>query len=271
MSKGKAPKAPDPVKTAAAQTSTNIGTALAQNQINMTNQVTPDGSLTYSQTGMTTWKDPLSGTVYKIPTYTATQTLSEAQQRIKDQGDSAEFNLAKLANNQSAFLNDYMGKPVDLSSANVENYINSHFMDDFNKTWDQDRGSLETKLANSGIRIGSDAYTRAMSDYSTNRANARDNLYGNQYGLAQQSILTERNQPLNEITALLSGSQVSQPNYVNTPQSTVANTDYAGLVNSNYQNQLAAYNQKQANTASMIGGLFGMAGKIGSAYIGRPT
>lgn len=257
----KAPKAPDPKETAAAQTQMNIDTALAQNAINQVNQVTPDGSLTYAQTGTRM----VNGRA--IPVYTATTKLSEAQQNIKNQGDAAEFNLAKLANNQSAFLNDYMGKPVDLSTGNIENYMNTHFMDDFNKTWDQDRSSLETKLANSGIRIGSDAYTRAMSDFSNSRSSARDNLYGNQYDRALQSLLTERNQPLNEITALLSGSQVSQPNFVGTPQTNVAGVDYAGLVNQGYQNQLAAWQAKQQQQSGMLGGMFGLAGKLGAAAI----
>ncbi|MGE0238410.1 MAG: tail fiber domain-containing protein [Parvibaculaceae bacterium] len=262
MSKGKAPSPPNPNKVAAAQTATNIGTALAEGAINRVNQVGPDGSLTYSQTGTTKWRDPLSGRVYDIPSMTATTTLSQGQQKIKDQSDAAELNLATLANNQSAFLNDYMGKPVDLSSQNIENYINTHFMDDFDKRWNDDKSSLETQLANKGIRLGSGAYTRAMADYSTNKSNARDNLYGNQYGLAQQAILTERNQPLNEIAALLSGSQVNQPNFVNTPQSSVANTDYASLAQQGYQNELGQWQQKQQSLNQALGGMFGMAGNF---------
>src|SRR3546814_4409337 len=71
-----------------------------------------------------------------------------------------------------------------------------------------------------------------------------------------------RNQPINEITALLSGSQVSNPASMSgpSPQTQVGGVDYAGLVNQNYQNQMNAYGAK-------MGGLFGLAGSLGGAAI----
>ena len=50
----------------------------------------------------------------------------------------------------------------------------------------------------------------------------------------------------------MSGSQISQPNFVNTPQTGVGGVDYTGLVNNQYQSQL------QSSQAKM-GGLFGLA------------
>ena len=82
-----APKAPDPVKTAGAQTAQNIGTAIAQQAMGSVNQRTPYGSITYNQTGTQSWRDPISGKTYNIPRYTATQTLSAPQQRILDRNN----------------------------------------------------------------------------------------------------------------------------------------------------------------------------------------
>lgn len=48
---GKAPAAPDPAKTAAAQTATNKETAYWNAVLNNVNQITPYGNLTYAQTG----------------------------------------------------------------------------------------------------------------------------------------------------------------------------------------------------------------------------
>jgi hypothetical protein len=45
----------------------------------------------------------------------------------------------------------------------------------------------------------------------------------------------------------------------------VANTDYAGLVNSNYAQQMAGYNQRQQMFGDIAGGLFG----LGSGFIRR--
>jgi hypothetical protein len=80
-------------------------------------------------------------------------------------------------------------------------------------------------------------------------------------GQANQEMLTERNQPINEITALMSGGQVSQPNFGNTPQSQVAGTDLAGLTMDAYRyGPLAQYQAEQQNRGAMMSGLFGLGG-----------
>ncbi|PZP60012.1 MAG: hypothetical protein DI604_31775, partial [Delftia acidovorans] len=94
----------------------NRDTAITQQQLNMVNQVGPDGKLTYQQTGEGSFTDS-QGNVVKTPTYTAYTELSPEQQAIKTQTDAAELNLGTLANEQTGFLKDYLGKPVDTSGA----------------------------------------------------------------------------------------------------------------------------------------------------------
>jgi hypothetical protein len=115
MGKPKAPAPPDPKQTAGAQTSQNIGTAIAQQQLNNVNQVTPDGSLTYNQSGNHAYTDPNTGQVHNIPTYTATQTLSAGQQKIHDQKQQSSLNLATLGSNQSGRLDDLLSRPMDMA------------------------------------------------------------------------------------------------------------------------------------------------------------
>jgi Chaperone of endosialidase len=83
----------------------------------------------------------------------------------------------------------------------------------------------------------------------------------------RQQALTEayalRNQPINEISALLSGSQVQQPTFMETPRNQIPTTDVAGLMNQNFQQQFANFQQQQQQTNQIIGGLFGAAGNIG--------
>lgn len=78
--------------------------------------------------------------------------------------------------------------------------------------------------------------------------------------------MTQRNQPLNEISALLSGSQVSQPSFVPTQMPTIPTTDVAGLINENYGQRLNIWQQqqaqRQAQTQGILGGLFGLGGSI---------
>ena len=166
---------------------------------------------------------------------------------------------------------------------------------------DRSRNQLEQRLADQGIRYGSPAYASAMDDYNRGLTDQRlavtqagaaeqQQAYTQDLGrgtfknaalqqqvsaaqakvnaanTARQNYLTEayakRNQPVNEITALLSGSQVSRPNFVNTPSTNIPATDVAGLMNTNFAQQSANYNQQAANTNSLIGGLFGFGGNL---------
>lgn len=393
---GSAPEVPDPKVTGAAQTQTNLSTAIGNSYLGNINQVTPDGALTYSQTGQNFVNDPLGQayyynkakdtydlndahkgqagwdpvTGYYVPTFTATTTLSKDQQAIKNQEDAASLNLATLANHQSDRLDNILGKSLNLSdapkagnSANLNlpdytaykngpnlqtniadagditksyktNFDTSKYADALmariNPQLQQDSDALNAKLVNQGLQPGSEAYNRAFAQQGQKENDARYGAILNagqeqsrlaglaqqqatfqnaaqqqQYGqnandasfantgkqqmyqntntatsgnnaLADQSFnadltkknamdadrtqylneeYAKRNQSLNEITSLMSGAQVQSPNFVQTNGQTMPTVDYAGLVNQNYQNQLAAYQQNQAGIGQLLGGI----------------
>ena len=81
-----------------------------------------------------------------------------------------------------------------------------------------------------------------------------------------QEAYQQRTQPINEITALLSGSQVSQPNFINANKTQIPTTDVAGLINQNFAQQNDIYKTDQAFWGDIIGGGLGAAGKVGAAY-----
>lgn len=403
----KAPKPADPVATASAQTSTNIGSAIANRQLNNMNQITPDGSLSYSQSGTYDYTDPLNGKVHAIPQYTATQTLSPAQQAIKDQNDAASLNMASLGADQSSRIGGLLGRPMDTNSlpksgdansirnANLKRVgsgpalvthlrnngpiqrqigdggdITKSYGTDFssdrqrvedalmkrmNPQLDQDRGRLESRLASQGIRLGSEAYSSAMDDHGrqsndarlgaiwsagqeqsrltgleaqragfensaqaqthnqnssnaqfannaqaqafqqeasragfmndsrqqmhqnqsqgismdnqaavqeTNTDIARFDAANNSRNQALQEQFNIRNQPINEITALMSGGQVSNPNFTSTPTTQLATTDFAGI-QANYDNQMQANHQaNSAQKGQLFGGLLGFGSNL---------
>jgi len=88
------------------------------------------------------------------------------------------------------------------------------------------------------------------------------NAWRNQY---MQEQYAQRNQPLNEISGLLSGSQVSAPNFVNTPGSQIATTDIGGLINQNFAQQQQNYQTATSSWNATMGGLLGLgAGAIRS-------
>ncbi|RUV30705.1 tail fiber domain-containing protein, partial [Mesorhizobium sp. M1A.T.Ca.IN.004.03.1.1] len=61
---------------------------------------------------------------------------------------------------------------------------------------------------------------------------------------------------------LMSGSQVHQPSYVNTPTTQLPTVDQAGLINENFNQQMGLYNQQVARSNAAMGGLFGLGGSL---------
>jgi hypothetical protein len=384
------PPAPNPVDTARASTSTNVATAITNAFLNNTNQNTPDGSLRYDQTDTYNWVDPYTGTNISIPRFTATQTLSPAQQAIQDQGNTAKVNLAGLAANQSDRLSKLLGSEINLGNApdagqassitgipqaattfgdvgqqqstfdqsgaasagNIQSTygpsdnfsadrqnVQDALMARINPQLAVEKDQLTQQLADQGIRYGSQAYQSAMDNYNRQSNDARFSAIGqagqeqqrmmdmaaqkagfqnaaqqqaytqsqqtgqfanqaqqenfrqagaradySNAGLAQQVAQAQtgfnaenmarnqymneqyalRNQPINEISSLLSGSQINNPNFVNTPNNQIPTTDVAGLINNRfsqdmsiYQQESQNYNQQQAGMYGMIGGILG--------------
>lgn len=263
MSKPRAPEPPDPKETSAAATGTSVATAIANANLQNVNQVTPDGQLTYSEAGSYTFTDPYTGKSYQIPRFTATQTLSEMGQKIKGQQDAASLNLATLGNNLSGSLGQQLTGNFALGNDAVEGRLmelGSARLDPmFARREEQTRQNLLAR----GIRPGSAAYDAEMGNFNQGRNDAYNQLLLQGRGLANQELLAEDNQRINQISALLNGGQVSQPNFMNTNMPTIPTTDNAGIINQNYNQQMSAYQQRMANSNSILGGMFG----LGSAMI----
>jgi hypothetical protein len=249
-----APKAPDPAQTAAAQGAWNSFTAQQQQQMNMIGQNSPWGSLDYQQTGSTWVTDP-NGKRVEVPTYTANTTLSPEQQKIFDASQSAQGNLANIANDQSAWLVDYLKSPFEFNNQSAENWAYDLAQGRIAPQQEQNRKDLENRLINSGIRPGTAAYNTEMARLTNANTDQNNQLALQGRSQAFQEQLAQRNQPLNEIIGLMSGSQVQSPNatFAQTPQSQVAGVDYSGLVNQKYQADMSRYNSQMG----ALGGLFG--------------
>lgn len=488
-----APTPPNPITTAAAQTGTNVSTAIANSYLGNVNQNTPQGSLRYDVTGNYGYTDPTTGQSYNIPTWTATQSLSPQGVATQAQLDAAKYNMAGLANTQSGNLGQLLSTPFDPnrgnfdagaylrqnpdvynaavnSGQNIYDFANQHYqtfgynegrmaggtaapamgsmsqfsgvqnpLSSFDQTagfqfgygsggdilsgfnpnsagqiqtgynqggpitrtygpqdsfsadrtrvenamfqrldpqLKQDEARLRQQLSDQGIAYGSKAYEDAMLNL-TNRVTdtrlgitqaglqeqtglmnmaaqqagfqnaaqqqaynqsqqaaafanaAQQQGYTQQQGLAnfwnqaqaqregqaaargafynqaalsqfdqaaaraqfynqaQQQALgqastmfnaqnqlrnqalqeqyQQRNQPINEISALLSGSQVQAPNFINAQRTTIPTTDVAGLINQNFAQQNDLYKTSQGFWGDIIGGVLGAGGRIGGA------
>jgi hypothetical protein len=258
MGKSKAPAPPDPRQTAQAQTGTNIGTAIANNTMGMVNQVTPDGSLTYSQSGTKQWTDPYTGQTYDLPQYTATTALSEMGQQIKGQNDQTQLNLAQTGAQQSGFLKDYLGEPWNPDTSAIEGRLMELGSQRLDPRFAQEEDRLRTRLVNQGVTAGSEGWNREMQAFNQSRNDAFNQLMLTGRGQAFNELQTVRNQPINEISALLSGSQVNNPQVQMMQPQGAATTDVAGLINSNYNQRLQGWQQQQAQRQNLLGGLFGL-------------
>jgi hypothetical protein len=106
------PTPPDPVKTASAQTGSNIGTAIANATIGNANTYGPTGSTVYNQIGNQKITGP-DGQIYGVPQYSQTTTLSPEQQGLYNQQTKLSGDLNNLALGQTARLSDVLGQPVN--------------------------------------------------------------------------------------------------------------------------------------------------------------
>lgn len=353
------PDPPDPYATAQAQAKFNKETAVAQTGLNAMNQDTPEGTMEYSENG--TWSD---GT----PKFSVKQTYSPTNQAIFDLGQQTKTNLGQIGVDQSAKIKGILSNPLSLnvggmpsapdasrfamqgglnaryapdptmvgrqdiaSNADIEKKLFDAGMSRLRPQLDQRRAALDASLADKGIAVGSDAYSRSMTENAQNENDAMTALYLQGQGQAfdqararatdtfgqdlartgqyftqgaqkaaqdfgqdlsartqsaaendaawaraqqayanamqgrQQSIdeiLLGRNQPLNEIIGLTSGSQIQKPNWTSTPQSNIQPVDYTGLVNQQYQAQM----QASQGALSGIGSIFGSLMKLPFAF-----
>lgn len=250
----KAPKAPDPAQTAAAQGQWNSFTAQQQQAMNMTGQNSPWGSLSYQQTGTQTIIDP-NGKPVQVPMYTANTTLSPQQQAIYDQTQAAELNLANIANEQSGRIGELLNNPFEFNNSNAEQWAYDLASPRILQQQQKNEGALRSQLIASGIRPGTAQWDSEMSRLTNANTDQLNQLALTGRSQAFNEALAQRNQPLNEIIGLMSGSQIQNPNatFAQTPQSQVAGVDYSGLVQNKYNADMQAYSAK----TGALGGLFG--------------
>jgi len=272
IGKDEAPPPPDYVGAANATAQGNIDAARVATAANRVNQVTPYGNLTYKQTGTDS---------YGNPTWTATQELAPAQQKILEQQAGLSSGLLNTAQQGLDYAGSLMAKPgIDMSKLPSTGFdpgqsYQDAMMKRLSPQIDRENQSFEQDMANKGIGAGTQAYNTAKTLLAQNQ-NDRLNqatvqglnagLTANQQAFAQQGY--NQMQPINVINALRTGSQVASPQYVNpAQQATTAGPDILGATGQQYNAQLGATNANNAATSGFFGGLMNM----GASYLGAPT
>ena len=214
---------------------------------------------------------------------TLTQTFSPEQQALYDQSNATKLQLSQLAGRGAGTAGEVIGKNVDLSgmpAAPTSGGVNQRVIDSMMGRVNEDYGKAtdekNSSLIAAGIRPGSTAYDNSMQllQRGKNDASQQAVLAGYQQGgqefekdtasrrNAIAEYLAQRQTPLNEITALMSGSQVSNPfsipsyaqNASVAPAPLFGATQQAGNWNSDL------YNAEAAQAGNLQQGLFGLGG-----------
>ena len=269
-----APAPPDPVATANAQASANRAAIRESALMNQIGQNTPYGSLFYT------------GEIGS-PDRAVNTTLAPAQQAMLDQQNDASLQYGQIANNQLGVVADQFSSPVDFSSvgpapqAGQGAWQNSYdaLVARNQPRADRERDAMMTRLSNQGLDAGSAAYAAATDEF--NRGQTDFGLAAQQAAMAQQAqqyslesaaynqarndLMAQRNQPLNELAALASGQQIQNPAFQGQSNYSVGAAPIADAIYGNYQGQMNAFNQNQANNAANRQGLYDLLGTAAMA------
>lgn len=245
------PPAPDYTGAANATAAGNLEAARAAANANRVNQYTPYGNLVYSHDAN---QGPDLG-------WSATQTLSPAQQQLLDQQNRTSIALGGLADQGLGYVKNALNNSPTMASlpasmVNAGQTGQDAMMARFQPMIDQQDASLKNQLANQGISEGSEAYQNAMrtQQMSDNDMRAQAALHGIDVGnQAQQQALqiqtALQNQPVNMLNAVRTGSQVTNPTFGGVPQqATTGGADMMGAVNGLANYRQGIYNSDVATT-----------------------
>lgn len=241
------------------QSSYNVNSAIDATRLNNVNQVTPQGSLTYGQTG---GEYDYNGNF--VPSYTATQTLSPEQQGLYTASTGLQQGALGAAQGRLGALNSTLGAPTP-DSATIRNQAYDALTARSTEDLTRSRNAQQVQLANQGIQPGSEAWSRAMEGQDRAVTDASNQATINAGTIAGQNLQQDqsiRNQSINEFASLLGLGTGTSPNYINTPQTQVQAPDATSPAIAGYQGQLNAYNQQMQSGNAAMGGLFGLGGSV---------
>lgn len=266
------PDFPDPTpagQTASAQVSQNIGTAIANSYLNNTTQYSPYGSKQYDITGFKRFvdkSDPENPVKYRIPQYSVSENLTPAGQKLFDAQNATKMNLANLATQQSGRLGGLLDRPLNLNNKAVEGRLFDLGRKRLDPMFANQNEDLRTRLANQGIRAGTDAYSREMQTFNQGKNDAYNNLLLSGRGQAVNELMTERNQPLNEIIGIMSGTQLQPMQFSQPNQYGIPTVDQAGIIANVDQMKMQKAQAQAAQSQALFGGMFSMLGGLAPMF-----
>jgi hypothetical protein len=260
------PATPDYTGAAEATARANVDAARIATAANRVNQVNPYGTLNYSITG----EDP-----YGNPTWTATTALSPDQQQLYNYDIATSKGLGQLQQKGLNYVSGMLDSPFDTSrlpstGINAGEQMSESIMRRLQPNLQMEQKQFDAQMANQGIPLGSEAYQNAkrMFDERQNDRLTSAIIQGTDTGMRARGqgfseLAYQRNEPINTLNAVRSGSQVNNPNsfFINAPQqATTAGADYMGAAGLTGNAAIADANAQNANRNAMMQGLFSLGG-----------
>ncbi len=282
------PPAPDYVGAAQAQGVANKDAAIATSLLSNPNVYGPYGNQTFVG-----GEDGTRPTVTQSLTPEAQATLTkqqEVQHQLANLGGQGVATAQNVMGTPFSFGGPQVQTGLDTSGiakmpVNAGMTAQDAIMSRLEPLQQRQRVSQETALTNQGLRPGMEAWDNGMKDFTQGQndlktqaalqginvdmgANAQgynQALQSGQFGnTAQQQALAEaiqqRQMPLNEITALMSGSQIQNPVFGSyqganvQPAPTMQGAMAQGQAGQNiYNQQVASSNANNASTTALLG------------------
>jgi len=269
-----APAAPNYTQAAEATAAGNLEAARTATAANRVNQYTPYGSLEYSINPESQWD------IYGNPTWSATQKLSPEQQQLLDYQNKTSLGLGELTGQGLGYVENMLNQPFDPSKIaqigiNPGETMQDSIMRRLQPQIAQGKEALQAQLANQGVVPGTEAYNRAMTQQAQKENDlltsavvqgTNTGLAANQQQFGQLGYM--RNEPINTLNAVRTGSQVSSPSYIsNVPQqATTQGADYLGAAQMQNNAAQAASNASNASSSGLTSGLMGLGGAAMMAF-----
>jgi len=250
---GSAPAVPDYASLAEQTAANNLKAAQTATAANRVNQVTPYGSLQYTQTGEDKYGNPM---------WTATQSISPELQGLSNK---------VLGGLEGQYGQNFTGGNLPSYGIDPGQTYSDAIMKRLQPQMQMEQKQFDAQMANQGIPVGSEAYTNAARVFQQGQNDKMTSAVTGGMGVGLQANQQQYGQNLTNYQLPLNvANQVkglTTPGYVNSAQqATPAGADLFGAGMANYNAQMGQYNANQAGQQNAMGGLFG----LGSAALMSP-
>lgn len=238
---------------AAGQTSeSNLAMARAAAAANRINQYTPYGSIEYT-----------SGVNGNPDQWRSDINLSPSGQTLLDQQNAMATRMGTLGVQGLDRVDQSFSKPFDYGSVkDVQDSAYSTHTARLDPQWQMQEKQLQSRLANQGIPVGSEAWQNEMRAFSQAKNDAYTQARMSAIQTAPQTMqlaTSLREQPLNEVNALRTGAQITNPQFQPAgQQQTTSGANYLGAAGLAGQYDMNSYNQKVAMANQDMAGLFSL-------------